>query len=51
MVVVIVHVGAVIACGRLSANGGSGVVVCVFDMGSSVVMVVLCECGWGSCRM
>ena len=32
-------------------NGGGGVVVCVFCMGSSVVMVVLFGCGWGSGRV
>ena len=37
--------------GGWQRNGGGGVVVCVFGMGSSVVMVVLCECGWSSIRV
>ena len=32
-------------------NGGGGVVLCVFGMGSSVVLVVLCGCDWGSSRV
>ena len=32
-------------------NGDGGVVVCVFGMGSSVVMVVLCGCNLGSSRV
>ena len=44
MVVVIVHVGAVIACEGWQRDGGGGLVVCVIGMGSSVVVVMLCGC-------
>ena len=32
--------------GGWQRSGGGGVVVRVFGLGSSVVMVVLCGCGW-----